>query len=83
LLGEFVRTPQTLCFKFYKPGSLSRTWAFSPHQHFELGASILRELWTSDLTSREKLALAVPLTNRLVETLRQASAASPQPAGKR
>ena len=83
LLGEFVRTPQTLCFKFYKPGSLSRTWAFSPQQHFELGASVMRELWTSELTSREKLALAVPLTNRLVETLRRASPPPPKPAEKR
>jgi|SRR5579872_3818447 len=81
LLGEFVRVPQTLCFKYYKPGSLSRGWAFSPEQHFEVGASILRELWTSDLNSREKLSLAIPLTNRLVETLRRTAPSAPAKTG--
>jgi glycosyltransferase involved in cell wall biosynthesis len=81
LLGEFVRAPQTLCFKFYKPGSLSKSWVQSPHQHFEVGAAILRELWNSELTSREKLSLAVPLTNRLVEIVRQMSAATPARPG--
>jgi glycosyltransferase involved in cell wall biosynthesis len=81
LLGEFVRVPETLCFKYYKPGSLSKSWVGSPHQYFEVGAAVLRELWTSELNSREKLALAIPLTNRLVGISRQMSPPTP-PADK-
>jgi len=71
LLGEFVRVPETLCFKYYKPNSLSRSWAFSPQQSFELVAALLRELWSSELTTSEKLALAVPQTNRLIALSRE------------
>lgn len=67
LLGEFIRVPETLCFKFYKPGSLSRSWAFSKEQFFEVGAANMRELWNSELTTEEKLKLSVPLTNWLVD----------------
>ncbi len=67
LLGEFVRVPETLCFKFYKPGSLSRSWDFSKEQYFEVGAANMRELWNSELTTEEKLKLSVPLTNWLVD----------------
>lgn len=71
LLGEFVRVPQTLCLKFYKPGSLSRSWAFSPAEYFEVDAALMRELWDSELTSQEKLQLAVPLANRMIAALTQ------------
>jgi glycosyltransferase involved in cell wall biosynthesis len=70
LLGEFVRVPETLCFKYYKPGSLSLGWEFSPQQGFELGASLLRELWNSELTAAEKLALAGPQTKRMIAQAR-------------
>lgn len=69
LLGEFARLPQTLVRKFYKPGSLSRSWEFSKRQKFEVLAAIMRELWMSELTTEDKLALAVPLTNWLIKTL--------------
>ena len=59
LLGEFVRVPETLCYKFYKPGSLSRKWAFSSEQWFAVSLSCLRELWRCELTVREKLLLGV------------------------
>ena len=67
LLGEFARVPETLVHKFYMPGSLSRSWEFSKHQNYEVSASCMRELWNSELSTHEKLRLAVPLTNWLIE----------------
>lgn len=67
LLGEFVRIPETLCYKFYKPGSLSRSWAYSKQQYYEAGAACMRELWNSELSSDEKLKLAVPLVDWLAK----------------
>ncbi len=77
LLGEFARVPETLCHKFYKPGSLSRTWAYTPRQYYEVCASCMRELWNSALTRDEKLAIATPLTQSLANVnarLRQEAA---------
>ena len=71
LLGQFIRVPQTLCFKFYKPGSLSQTWAYSTEQYAELAAAHLREIWNSELTTPEKLTLARPMTDWLVRNLAQ------------
>ena len=65
LLGEFVRIPETLCHKFYKPGSFSRSWDFSSQQWFEVSASCMREIWISELSVKDKLRLASPLTNWL------------------
>ncbi|MDD4881491.1 MAG: glycosyltransferase family A protein [Gallionellaceae bacterium] len=67
LLGEFARVPEILCDKFWKPGSLSRSWAFSKKQYYEASAACLRELWNSDLSSDEKLMLAAPLTRWMVK----------------
>lgn len=67
LTGEFVRVPETLCFKYYKPGSLSRSWKFTPAQWFEVSVSCMREIWMSDLTGEEKLKLAQPLTAWLMQ----------------
>jgi len=69
LLGEFARVPQTLCHKYYKPSSLSRSWEFSKRQFFEVRAAAMRELWTSDLTSEEKLMLTGPLANWLIKNI--------------
>jgi glycosyltransferase involved in cell wall biosynthesis len=71
LLGEFVRVPETLCFKFYKPGSLSRTWEFSDQQWIEAAASCMREIWNSELTTAEKLQIAQPLADALLKACRQ------------
>lgn len=73
LLGEFVRVPELLCHKFYKKGSLSRSWAFTREQFFEVRCACMRELWDSELTGEEKLRIALPLARALV-TLRQARA---------
>lgn len=65
LLGEFVRVPEILCHKFYKPGSLSRSWSFTDQQWLEVSASCMREIWISELPVEDKLRLAVPLMNWL------------------
>lgn len=74
LLGQFRRVPETLCFKYYQPDSLSRSWAFSPQQEFEVSAACIREIWNSPIATREKLALSVPLANWLAEKGRAAPA---------
>lgn len=66
LLGEFARVPQTLCHKYYKIGSLSRRWDYSPRQIYEVRAAMMREIWNSDLATEEKLALAAPLARWLI-----------------
>lgn len=71
LLGEFVRVPETLCHKFYKPGSLSRSWRFTNHQWHEAAAACMREIWISELPLKDKLGLAVPLTNWLIKARQQ------------
>lgn len=71
LLGEFVRVPETLCHKFYKPGSLSKTWDFSEAQEYEVSAACMREIWISDLSTDEKLRLAAPLTSALARAGRR------------
>lgn len=67
LLGTFVRVPETLCFKYYKPGSLSRSWQFGKAQWIEAAASCMREIWNSELSTPEKLALARPLLTSLIQ----------------
>lgn len=66
LLGRFVRCPELLCYKFYKAGSLSRSWDFSKSQHYEVGLSCLRELRNSDLSGAGKFRAAIPLFRRLL-----------------
>jgi len=67
LLGQFARVPETLCFKNYMPGSLSRSWSFTLKQKYEVRAACMRELWNSDLSTREKAALAAPTTQWLLD----------------
>lgn len=83
LLGEFVRVPETLCFKFYKPGSISRHWAFSLPQWYEASASCMREIWISELTTDEKMRLAIPLIKWLdkAKPVVQAELAQGRPPG--
>lgn len=70
LLGEFARVPETLCHKFFKPGSLSKTWAFTREQRYEVTAACMRELWNSQLSTDAKLRLASQLMGDM-ETLRR------------
>ena len=78
LVGEFVRVPETLCFKYYKTGSLSRTWNHTTHQWFAASVSCMREIWMSDLTGDEKLTLAQPLMDWLTQNRPQNFLAKPQ-----
>lgn len=67
LLGEFARVPETLCFKNYMPGSLSRTWSFTDRQVYEVRAACMRELWNSELATADKARLAGPTTRWLAD----------------
>lgn len=70
LLGEFARVPETLCHKFFKPGSFSKKWSYTKEQRFEVAAACMRELWNSELSSDEKLRLASHLADDM-ERLRR------------
>jgi hypothetical protein len=78
LLGPFVRVPEILCHKFLLPTSLSKTWANSPRQHYEVSAACMRELWNSELTTDEKLEVGVPLIGWLLKHRPPDGAAAPQ-----
>ncbi|WP_395686895.1 glycosyltransferase family 2 protein [Aestuariivirga sp.] len=69
LVGSFVRIPETLCYKFYREGSLSRTWRFSFRQNFDVLVACMREIWLSELDVADKLALSEPLHMLLKENL--------------
>jgi glycosyltransferase involved in cell wall biosynthesis len=71
LLGQFRRVPEVLCFKFYKPGSLSRRWEFSNQQWIEVAKSCLREIRNSELTTKEKDFLVRPLLDGLNRAFRE------------
>ena len=80
LLGEFARVPETLCHKFYRTTSLSRTWDSSSREQFEVSASGMREIWDADISTEEKMALAVPLMKWLLDTHRAMQQSTPAPA---
>lgn len=67
LYGPFVRVAETLCLKFYKEGSLSRSWRRSDKATYDVLASCMRELWNSRAEPGVKLQLA----NALLPCLRQ------------
>lgn len=57
LLGEFVRVPEVLCQKFYKKGSLSKTWPHDATQRAALQRAGIREIRESHLGSLQKVLL--------------------------
>jgi glycosyltransferase involved in cell wall biosynthesis len=57
LLGEFVRVPEVLCPKFYKKGSLSKTWPHDRNQQRALKQAGIREIRISPLDCGSKLIL--------------------------
>ncbi len=71
LLGQFVRVPETLCFKYFKPGSISKNWAYKREQIIAANVSCMREIWNSDLSDAEKLQIAKPLLDFLLANTRQ------------
>jgi glycosyltransferase involved in cell wall biosynthesis len=67
LYGEFVRIPETLCFKYYKPNSLSRSWKFDKKSKYDVIASCMRELWIAEIPTDTKLRIGGPLLNFLIK----------------
>ncbi|MFC1831407.1 glycosyltransferase family 2 protein [Thermodesulfobacteriota bacterium] len=59
LLGEFLRIPETLCYKFQKKDSHSGGWKHSPKHWHEATLACMQELWSSELTLWEKLYLTL------------------------
>lgn len=66
LYGEFVRVPETLCFKYYKSESLSRSWKFDQQSKIDALASCMRELWTADIPTNSKVRIAIPLMKTMM-----------------
>jgi glycosyltransferase involved in cell wall biosynthesis len=64
--GEFVRVPETLCFKYYKSDSLSRSWKFDQQSKIDALASCMRELWTADIPTNSKVRVAIPLMKTMM-----------------
>jgi hypothetical protein len=64
--------PDTLCFKYLRPQSLSQTWDHTLRQRFDVLVSCMREIWLSDLSAPEKMALAEPLLLALKDVLPRA-----------
>jgi len=67
LYGSFVRIPETLCFKFLKPSSLSRSWDFNQISRYDVLSSCMRELWAADVATEIKLKIGSPLMNYLIK----------------
>jgi glycosyltransferase involved in cell wall biosynthesis len=55
LLGDFVRVPEVLCWKFYKNGSLSKRWTHTPAEYAAVRKAALTEIWHSELPLWQKL----------------------------
>lgn len=81
LYGRFVRVPETLCFKHYKPGSLSRSWTFGPRQKYDVLASCMRELWNAQIPVEQKLSLGIPLIKWLRANIAERNASAQAAAG--
>lgn len=61
LLGEFVRVPEMLCEKYYKPGSISKQWPHDAVQRAALLKAGVTEIRLSPLDPVRKAILIVPL----------------------
>jgi len=66
LLGEFARVPEVLVHKHYLPQSLSRGWEFNRREWLEVTASCMRELWNSNISTEDKLAISQPISKELL-----------------
>ena len=62
LRGPFARVPKVLCDKFYKPGSLSKTWPHDAAQRAALRRAGRREVRLSPLSRPAKAVLMVHLS---------------------
>jgi glycosyltransferase involved in cell wall biosynthesis len=57
LHGEFIREPEVLCFKYYRDGSLSRSWDFTTAQRGAVALSCLHEVVHAQVPIRRRLAV--------------------------
>lgn len=60
-LGAFERVPETLCFKFFTPASLSKRWRYDVPAYRAVSLSAAREIRASDLGLLNKLRLHLSL----------------------
>ncbi len=72
VLGQFVRVPEILCFKDYKPDSLSRSWKRKIPDWISLALSCAREIHHSDLKPMAKFQVYACLERGLRERIKQA-----------
>lgn len=61
IIGEFVRVPESLCEKYYKPGSISKQWPHDPVQIAALQRAGVAEIRGSNLDPLRKAVLMAPL----------------------
>ena len=78
LLGEFVRVPERLCTKIYRPGSLSQSWDFSARAWSAVALSAMGAVQRAEVPAREKLALQSVLAAFVGRRLQRAAQASLQ-----
>lgn len=73
LLGDFVRVPELLCFKYYKPGSVSKQWPYDPDQVAALRRAGVDEVRRSNIgvVSKAILVARIQLMPRLPEPVKQ------------
>jgi glycosyltransferase involved in cell wall biosynthesis len=64
LLGEFVRVPEVLCFKFYTKASISKAWPHDPVQRAALTRAGIREVRDSGIGAVPKALLVAYLRRR-------------------
>lgn len=68
LYGEFVRIAETLCYKYYKTDSLSRSWTFNKKSKYDVIVSCMRELWIADIPTQLKVTMSKPIIDFLART---------------
>lgn len=64
LLGTFVRVPEILCHKYYRPGSISKGWSRNRVQQRALRAAGIKEVWHSEVSVAKRVVLAVYMALR-------------------
>lgn len=67
LLGEFARVQEVLCFKYYMPGSITRSWKRTQRQYYALYSACLRELALSDLSAGAKARIRLMMAPKMIK----------------
>ncbi len=66
LLGAFVCVPEVLCWKYYKPGSLSKRWVHDSGQVSAVRWAGISEVWNSQIGLLDKLILIGAIVRTLL-----------------